>query len=570
MLLELIIKDFAIIDTLTLRFENGLNILSGETGAGKSIIVGAVNLLLGGRASADMIRSSKKDAVVEAVFSFDDNTGVQTLLSEWGMVTENHQVIIRRLISRNGKNRIYLSGQLANLQMLNRLGSALIDISGQYSQQLLLQTEHHIDILDTYGGHTDIFSNYKDKLNTYYKDLETLNKLNERARQLKDQQELYTFQKEELEKASLDPDEEEALLQERNVLTHAKELYDKAYGTYLHLYENDNSLISTINSCLKNIKEAAEIDAALGPQRNGLESVTLELDDIARDLRSYANGIHVDPERLELVESRLNMLYRLKKKYNKDINGLIEYRQFLEKQLTTIETSDHEAEQLCKILIRRADELWSMADTLSQKRNKLSGKFKKNVEKELVSIGMDKTEFTVRIHSVAKNTSIDPASAIQGLTSSGKDTVEFFISPNKGEDQKALSKIASGGELSRIVLVIKKILAEKYLTPTLLFDEVDTGIGGAVAEAVGQKLNEISKSHQVLCITHLPQIAAFGDTHFTVTKDSTDNRTVTRVSRLNKQGRITELSRMLGGKHITDKTQAHAVEMLKNARIQQP
>lgn len=566
MLTELIIKDFAIIKSLSLRFNKGLNILSGETGAGKSIIVGAVTLLLGGRTSADMIRSEKNDAVVEAVFEFDHDSRVKTLLSEWGITTEENQLVVRRLISRNGKNRIYLGGQSANIQMLNQLGSALIDISGQYSQQLLLQTDHHIHIIDIYGGHNNSIDNFKALFNGYITELDKLYKLVKKMRELENQRELYSFQYDELKNASLSPGEEEALVQERNILANAKSLHDITYRTYLKLYEDDNALISAIKMSLKDIAEAAVIDSSLDSPHKNLESVTIELEDIAQALRAYSDTITTDPERLELIESRIDALYRLKKKYSKDINELIEYQNFLEQSLGTMETSNEEIDQLTQTLCRQAGQLWDCAEQLTEMRRKTAAKLKKAVEKELISIGMEKTEFYARIQSSARPEPTDPSADIAGLTPSGRDTVEFFISPNKGEQIKPLSKIASGGELSRIVLAIKKIMAEKYLTPTLLFDEVDTGIGGAVAEAVGQKLHEISKSHQVLCITHLPQIACFGSTHYNVAKESSNNRTVTRVDLLDHQSRIIEISRMLGGKNITAKTQAHAVEMLKNAQ----
>jgi len=566
MLLELIIKDFAIIDKLNLQFKKGLNILSGETGAGKSIIVGAVNLLMGGRAYSELIRSEKDDAVVEAVFEIKDAAEVKKILHSLGIKAADDQLIIRRIISRNGKNRIFIGEQLGNIQMLSQIGSALIDISGQYSQQLLLQTERHINIIDSFIEKDTLCTRYRKNYENYQNTLTNLNKIIKKDEALKTKKDLYLFQMDELQKSSLCPEEEETLIKEKNILVNAKDLYDKTYGVYSEMYADDNAHISAIKSSYKKIEEAAGIDENLEPQRKVLESIILELEDNAQSLRSYSDKINIDPERLDLVESRLDILYRLKNKYGKSISELIDYQKMVENDLNKIESYSGEIDDLKNKLKIESETLWALADELSNERKKASVHIKKNIEKELKSIGMGKTDFTIKINSQFNSNSDNINEYIKGLTILGKDEIEFFISPNKGEEKKPLSKIASGGELSRIVLAIKRIMAEKYLTPTLLFDEVDTGIGGAVADAVGNKLCEISKSHQVLCITHLPQIACFGNNHFNVTKSLTNNRTVTNVDLLEENSRINEISRMLGGKKITDKTIAHAVEMLKNAQ----
>ncbi len=567
MLLELIIKDFAIIETLNLQFKNGLNILSGETGAGKSIIVGAVSLLLGGRAYSELIRSEKEDAVVEAVFEIKDAVDVQNILESFGIEAEDDQLIIRRIISRSGKNRIYIGGQLGSIQMLSQIGGALIDISGQFSQQLLLQTERHINIIDTFGELEPDCTKYRESYEKYQIILSDLKVLVLKEEELKTKKDLYVFQNDELKKASLHPDEEESLIKEKNILSNAKDLYEKTYGVYTEMYADDDSYISAIKSSYRKIEEAAGIDEILEDQRKVLESIIFELEDNAQSLRLYAEKINIDPERLEQVESRLDDIHRIKRKYNKSIPELIDYQHEIENDLNKIETFSDQIKSLKIKLKTDSNALWVLADKLSQKRNKTSVLIKKSIEKELKSIGMEKTDFTIRIKSQSGSSGDNINDYVHGLTVLGKDDVEFFISTNKGEEEKPLSKIASGGELSRIVLAIKKIMAEKYLIPTLLFDEVDTGIGGAVADSVGNKLFEMSRSHQVLCITHLPQIACFGNNHFNVTKSLINNRTVTKVDLLENESRIDEISRMLGGKKITDKTIAHAVEMLKNAQV---
>ncbi len=439
-------------------------------------------------------------------------------------------------------------------------------ISGQYSQQLLLQTEGHINIVDIFGAHDEIREQYRECYDEFLDTLDELNTLVKKEDELKSKKDLYVFQNDELNKASLVPEEEDGLLKEKNILINAKDLHDKTYGVYVEMYENDVSYISALKSAYKSIEEASAIDEVLEEQRRSLESIILELEDNALSLRAYADKINIDPDRLEQVESRLDVIYRLKKKYNMTIVELINYQKKIEADLSNIESFADEINKLKDKLKTNSGTLWALADKLSEKRKKASAHLRKRVEKELKSIGMEKTDFYVEIKSCSKSDNDDPKFYIHGLDILGKDEVEFFISPNRGEEKKPLSKIASGGELSRIVLAIKKIMAEKYLIPTLLFDEVDTGIGGSIADSVGTKLNEISMSHQVLCITHLPQIACFGDHHFNVTKSLADNRTVTKVELLDEKSRIDEISRMLGGKNITDKTIAHAVEMLKTAQ----
>lgn len=566
MLQELIVKDFAIIDSLTLSFMKGLNMLTGETGAGKSIIVGALGLLMGGRASAELIRTGSEEALVEAVFNIHNNPEIKNIFLSWDMESDADQVLIRRTISKTGKNRIIINDRLATTQMLAQLGGRLIDISGQYSQQLLLQEERHIDILDSFGGLSQLRDHYHTLYTAFQDKTSELKTLvtNETSRVKR--QELLEFQNKEIEQACLSVGEEQELLAEKLILANATILYEKTYGAYINLYENDNACLTVLKQLLHDLEEACSVDPGITPLKDNLESSFLTIEDTAFSLRTYAKNIIMDPARLESVESRLDMIHRLKNKYGDSIEQIIAYQKEIQRELETIDVSSSRITMIRDELSICGKQLWSVADELSNKRKNAALLLKKKVEKELDSIGMKKATFFVHIKSTSREESMIPESLIHGLNSTGKDSVQFYISPNQGEDSKPLSRIASGGEISRIVLAIKKIIAGTYKVPTLLFDEVDAGIGGAVAEAVGSKLHEIAATHQVLCITHLPQIACFGTYHYSVKKSICNGRTLTSVELLDERGRIDELARMLGGKNISDKTIAYAKEMLKHSR----
>lgn len=565
MLQELSIKDFAIIDRLNLQFTSGLTVLSGETGAGKSIIVGALGLLMGNRASGDVIRTSTDEAVVEAVFDIQDYPDVSGLLESWGIDMDESMLIIRRIISRSGKNRIYIGDRVATSQMLSQLGGRLIDISGQYSQQLLLHVENHIDIIDAYGGLIDMREEYTDTFKEFGDKVQELNRLVKDADAREQKRELMEFQCGEIEKAGLVPGEDDELDREKNILENAQQLYQKTYTTFAALYEDDDSCLSILNRFKRDIDDAATIDDKLISIGNNFEKALLDIEDIAFSLRDYAEKIQINPERLLEVEARLDEIYRLKRKYGSSIEDILAFYGDIGSELASMTGDTKRIDELRGELSELSAELWKRAEVLSSKRKKAAARLKKQVERELETIGMQKAVFSAEMTTSKKIETEAPDRAIEGLNNLGKDTVEFYIATNQGEDLKPLSKVASGGEISRIVLALKKILAEHYRVPTLLFDEVDAGIGGAVAESVGHKLKEISESHQVFCITHLAQIACFAEHQYTVQKQARNGRTTTQVELLNEKGRVDEISRMLGGKSISDKTRAHAREMLKNA-----
>jgi len=557
MLQELRIKNFAIIDELDLSFSKGFNILTGETGAGKSIILNAVQLLLGDRASEDLIRSSEEEASVEALFDISENPEVQGKVQERGQrrsgAEEGDSLLVKRVILRSGRGKAFINGSLATLGMLSEIGEELLTIYGQHEHQSLQRADTHLDILDEFGelmGLREAFQNLFQRFTSLSQELERIRGEKERREK---EQELKAFQSREIEKAGIRIGEEEGLKEEKQVLVHAKKLTDFANATEEVLYSAEGSAIEKVQSVLHQGKEMAMIDASLSPVFKNLDGALIQLEEVALALRDYSKRIEVNPGRLEEVENRLEEIDRLKRKYGSTEADILRFKKEIDETLNSFTSDEERLFQLEGEIGPLREEMTQRAQKLSRERKRVASELKKSVEKELATLGMKKTTFQVRVDD-------------QALSNKGKDRIEFLISPNIGEEVKPLAKIASGGELSRIMLAMKRILAIIGGRQVLVFDEVDAGIGGAIAEVVGRKLRELSKHHQVICVTHLPQIACFADRHHSVKKEVKSGRTVTVVDPLEKEARVEEIARMLGGVKVTEKTRAHAQEMMENAR----
>ena len=558
MLLQLNIKDFAIIDNLQITFGKGLNILTGETGAGKSIIVDAVKLILGDRASLDDIRSSKDEAVVEAMFDMSSLKDIAGLLETAGLPNEEN-IIIRRVISRSGKNRTFINNSMANLTLLQEIGSRIIDIYGQHDHQSLTRPEEHIDILDNFGGLMPLRQEYINAYMEYVSIKKELDSLMADNEKLVERQDFLSFQSREIEVAGLKTGEDAELKKEKEILANAEKLFDAAHSGHDILYASGGSVLERIGHVLNRLKDVSRIDERLKPTLQTLETAVCQIEDAASFLRDYSQEMSFEPGRLEEADNRLDAINKLKKKYGQTIELILQKKKEIDKELDSIIHHDEKIAELKKVIDSSRDKAAALAKKLSGKRIDAGRILKKKMEQELSDLGMKKTVFEVRI----KKDAFEAGNF--NLGENGMDRLEFFISPNVGEEPKPLAKIASGGELSRIMLAIKRIAATGKI-PVLIFDEVDAGIGGGTAEVVGKKLKEVSKNHQVLCITHLPQIAAYADKHYSVTKEVRGGRTVAEVRELKGDDRIVELSRMLGGVKITDRTREHAREMLENAR----
>lgn len=565
MLQELRIQNLAIIDKLEIDFSNGLNVMTGETGAGKSIIVDALELVLGGRASAELIRTNADEAVVEAGFDIEGNNKIADLISSFGIENDNSRVIIKRIVSRAGKNRIYINNSLTNLSTLSAIGDELVDIHGQHEHQSLLKTDKHIDILDAFGS-----AGYDKKIYELRRDVEgcynKLRSLKERLSELENreknrikEEEFLRYQIREIEEAALNSKEDEELLSKKSVAANAGKLASLSNSAYEGLYEADASVIKELSKILNAVKEISKIDNRVEETVKLCESAVFQLEESADFLRGYKEKIEFDADEFAKIDDRLDLINRLKKKYGSTIEDILLSLEEAKKRLQAMEKLDEDIGDIKAGIDKERKDVSILSMELSKKREKVAKDIEKKVEAELSDLNMKKTRFVVKMWKESGSDTEDGFS----LTSKGIDKIEFLISANLGEEPKSLSKIASGGELSRIMLALKAILADADSVPTLVFDEVDAGIGGGVAETVGERLKRIAKGHQVFCITHLPQIAGYADSHYFVEKKAEGSRTITKVVKLKEDGRVKELARMLGGKKITETTLKHAEEMLR-------
>jgi DNA repair protein RecN (Recombination protein N) len=565
MLVELHIENLAIIDQLHIAFNEGLNVLTGETGAGKSIILNALNLILGDRVKDDIIRSHEEEAFVEALFDCSANPRIRQWLGEKGIEAED-AVVIKRVLSRRDKGKVYINGQLATLQIVSLIGEELLNIYGQHQHQVLRKVENHLDILDEFGGLLPI----KTKFQETYKEQRGLDKL---LAGLKDEKErgererdLWTFQLKEIEAARLRPGEEEVLKQERHLLKNAQRLLQLAGSSERMLYSEGGSIIEKLGAVERDIEALVELDTTVSPLKEAISSALLQLEEASGQIKGYLAKLDVDPNRLEEIELRFDELQRLKRKYKAStVEEILAYKEKIEQGVQG--TADLEAEiaQLERRKQEGAGKVRAVAAQLSQGRTEAAHRLKQEIEGELATLAMERTTFEVEMRGVPAG---GDALEVEGMVvgPKGGEEVEFLISPNIGEEPRPLSKIASGGELSRIMLAIKKILTKGTGEQTLVFDEVDAGIGGQTAEVVGLKLQDLARYHQILCVTHLPQIAAFGKTHYQVAKREAEGRTITSVERLQGDKVAEEIARMLGGKEVTAATRTHAHEMLEKAR----
>ncbi len=561
MLSQLNISDFAVIKRLEITFMPGLNILSGETGAGKSIIINAMNLVLGGRASSELIRRGAREARVEALFSLPENGPVQTLLRDQGIDFEG-EIIIRRTITKEGRNRIAINDSLATVQTLGIIGAALVSISGQHEHQVLLRPENHLAFLDSFGGLIEERSHLQDLFQAAQSSDSEIRGVQREVRETEDQAELRRFQIQEIESAVLSPGEEGRLGEERRRLQNAETLRQIVLEGYQALYESRDSVSSIVSAVRKKVEKGSEMDVRLGPVRDALNDIGIRVEDAALLLRDLQKTVEPDPVRLEQVEERLQLLGHLKRKYG----GSIEEVMACGDKLASFVADLAEKRERIKMLEAKQalawEEIQRKAMILSKKRRKAALRLEEAMEAELRQLHMEGTRFCVHFkNDIPVETGRDEWRAAR-MRAEGLDQAEFMISPNPGEGLGPLSRIASGGELSRIMLALKTILAQSGSVEIIIFDEVDSGISGATAEVIGEKLLNLSRFHQILCITHLPQIAAKGKTHFLVKKVVSGGRTEATLLELEGEARVKEIARLLAGKEITATAVAHAEEML--------
>ncbi|MBC8230430.1 DNA repair protein RecN [bacterium] len=590
MIQELNIRNFALIDEIQLELSPGLNILTGETGAGKSIIIGAVSLVLGERGSADVVRAGANNAIIESAVDISSNRSVRRLLKEADLYsTEDDGILLlARQIAANGRSRCHINSRLATISLLRDVGDLLVDIHGQHEHQSLFRPEKHLELLDSFGGFVPLREKVTEKYNQILRlQSELANLERDRKARLREQ-EFLEFQLNELEEAKIKEDEDEQLLAERKILNNAEMLFELAGSVYSNLHggnggAEDFAIINGLKNIETSMSKISQIDDELKELDERLKSCRYELEDIVRVIREYRDSVEFNPVRLEEVESRLDFIFKLKRKYGDTIKEILEYQANIAQALDDLSLSSERISELRNQIDQVTEEAGQIALELSEKRQECAEKLGALIENELHTLAMEKTSFRVLVEksqvSIGSLEYLDyeddgkgrsgssPTIKYNGkqyeLRSDGIDDIEFLISPNVGEELKPLTKIASGGEISRVMLALKTILAEIDEMPTMIFDEIDAGIGGRTAYIIGQKLKQIAKVRQVLCITHLPQIACMADAHFLVEKKVYGNRTKIEARQLNKEERVREIARMLGGQN-TEITLAHAREMLNN------
>lgn len=565
MLRELSIRNFAIIDDLQISFSEGLAILSGETGAGKSIIINAVNLLLGSRATAKLIRTGYETAELEALFQIKKQSPIAKIMKDNGYNPEEG-LLIRRIISRKDRHRIYINGRLTTIGILNLITENLASISGQHAHQGLLKEDQQLTIIDQFGGLTAV----REKVSMCFHEIVPLiRKLNglkhKRDRQAEHIQ-LLEFQQKEIRQASVTLGEDTALEQERTRLKNSEALFQAVQGSIEMLYDSQGAAVEALLAVKKDLDKASTIDPLLAPKAERIAEAAFHLEDVADELRTYLKNIQMDESFLDTVEARLDTLVKLKRKYGGSLETVLSRLESIDHELSEMGNLSEDIAATEKKLFELHGKLTELTHKLSMDRKKTAKTLAQKVEKELTSLKMPHTKFKISFRTMPADENADPYLTIEEQTvfETGIDQATFRIAPNVGEPLKPLSSIVSGGELSRVVLALKAILAETEAVETVVFDEVDAGIGGSVAEVVGKKLSSLARHHQVICITHLPQIAKFGDHHFRISKRVSDGRTSTTIKQLSETERVKEIARMLGGEKITQATLDHAHEMLDN------
>ncbi len=552
MLTDLSIKNVAIIDNLQVSFSPGLTVLTGETGAGKSIIIDAVNLLLGGRASSDLIRTGEEEASVEALFQVEARPEVIQALTAAGIECDA-ELVVKRTVARSGRNRVYLNGSLATTALLAEVSRQLVNIYGQHEAQNLTRPEQHLLLLDSYAGLGGLRSRFASLHASFRETQSEIERLAAGEREAAQRIDLLAFQVEEIGTAKPVPGEEEELEQEHNLLAHGEKLLARSQSAYELLYDGEVTVLGSLRQVRSAIGDGAAVDPSLAPLMEAVDSAYAQLEDTALSLRDYASHIEANPGRLQAIDDRLDLLRRLKKKYGASIAEVLAFRDSAEQELDQLRNLDRSRDELEQ---RRTDiqaEMTLCGNELSDQRALAAKTFAAAVTRELTELAMPNAHLDVLLEPLPE------------ARESGLERGEFLFSANPGEAPKPLGRIASGGELSRLMLAIKQVHPESDV-PTLVFDEVDTGIGGATSALVGMKLRNVAARQQVLCITHLPQVAACADHHCRVAKGVVDGRTTTTVVPLDAEERIAEVARMLGGVKVTETTREHARELLAEGR----
>jgi DNA repair protein RecN (Recombination protein N) len=553
LLIELSIKNFAIIEKQSVSFDKGLTVLTGETGAGKSIIIDAIHLLVGGRGSFEFVRHGEEKAEIEGLFQIDeDEHPIVKKALEFGIELEDGMVVLRREISKSGKSVCRINGKLVTISTLREIGATIVDIHGQHEHQELMNDSSHLPLLDQFGAE-EIDSALKEYQTIYRKYEQTakrLKGLNENEQQMAHRLDLIQFQLEEIQQASLQLNEDEAIFEEKKKLGNFERIYSLVQSSYVAL-NGEQKALDWVGVVMGHLEDAASIDSHYQDMYDVVSNVFYSLEDLNRTFRNELDELEFDPNRLNVIEERWNEITQLKRKYGKTIEEILEYSSTIEEEIETLQNKETHIGQLEIELVELKKDLEAEARTVSHLRKKWAKYLTDLIHKELKELYMEKSIFEIRFDYNFNH-----------FTISGADRVEFYISTNPGEPLKPLVKIASGGELSRIMLALKSIFSKHQGVTSIIFDEVDTGVSGRVAQAIAEKIYQVAVNSQVLCISHLPQVAAMADIHLFISKKMLEGRTKTSVKALSKEAKVSEIGRMISGKEITELTKQHAEELL--------
>ncbi len=567
MLSKLTVKNFALIDLVEVNFEPGLNIITGETGAGKSILIDALGSTLGEKVYGDILRKKDDRAIIEAIFNINENAGINSKVLEQDLHDFKDSVILRKEVHQTGRNRSFVNDSPVAADILSEFGDLLVDLHGQHEHQALLKMKYHIQYLDDYGGFDDMLKqvhNVYDKVTSLIEERESLKS---KEQSLSEKKEIYEFQINEIAGVNPQLGEEEELIKEEKILRNSEKLYQLTNELYQQLYETEGSAIEIFSRASEKLSMLTDIDKQFEPHKQECQSARIIIEEISKFLQSYNSNIAFDPARLQEIRERLAHFSGLKKKYGGSIEDILKQKDNIEKELLLIENLDGKINEKTDEIESEKKVLAELCLNLSHERTRIASQLQKSVEEALAQLGMSRAKFEVLIDQRE-----DPEGL---LTIEGKkyrtgprgiDHVEFLLSANPGEEPKPLVKVASGGEVSRIMLALKTALAEADKIPVLIFDEIDIGISGRIAQAVGKSLKKLAQTHQIICITHLPQIASMSDYHFVVEKYSNEGRTFTKIRKLTPEEKPLEIAKLLGGEQVTVTHIKSAEELIEQVK----
>ncbi|MEO0292939.1 MAG: DNA repair protein RecN [candidate division WOR-3 bacterium] len=547
MIKEMRIRDYALIERVELNFSPGFNVLTGSTGTGKSIIINALSLLLGDKGDITSIRRETDRAIVEGIFN--NSPRISKILDKYG-IPEEEELVIRRIINRKGGGRIYINGSIANIEILKEIGDLLFDIHGQHEHQLLIREETHIDFLDSYGKLMEERKLMMEKFDLLKSLKRELIEITLKEKEINEKKELYEFQRNELDFIKWEPKEYQELIEEKRKLDNFEEIKELMYYASSLLSDGDQSILSKLSLVTSNVKRAGVFDKTLEELGRRLEEANLILQDSSLELDRYRDRLSYDKERLLELTNIVDRVENLKRKYKKSFEDLLILKEELKKKFFDIDSLKEREKELIRKIEDEEKKFQELIDKVSEKRKEISKEFAEKVEEELRDLGFEKAHFKVEIKE--KETPDEK----------GKDEVRFLFEPNVGEGWNRLSSIASGGELSRVMLALKSILSDVDQVEGLVFDEIDSGIGGGLAKKVGEKMRKIGEKRQVLCVTHLPSIAAEASFHIKVEKKEREGRTVTEVKEISGDERVEEIARMISGEISIETARRHAIELL--------